>query len=89
MIDLTDATRALFTLKISISGSPLSIDYRSLDGCLTDPALRSLFDEGVIEKCSVYIGVKRVTALPTTDTTWQRFREQLISNSTTILRNAT
>ena len=78
---------ALFTLNISIGGSTFSIDYPSLDDCLTDPVLKKLFDEWLIEDCSIYIGAKRITALPATDTTWGRLREQIISNSTAILRN--
>jgi len=77
----------LFTLNLSIGGSTYSIDYPSLDVCLTDSALKKLFDEWLIEDCSIHIGAKRVTALPATDTTWARLREQIISNSTTILRN--
>ena len=78
---------SLFTLNLGISGSDVSVDYDSLDDCLTDPVLKNLFDEWLIEKCSVYIGTKRITALPATDTTWGRLREQIISNATTILRN--
>ena len=76
----------LFTLNMTFTDNTDHVfDYPSIDACLTDTGLQAIFLDGLIERCSINIGTKRITALPVME--WGRLREQLVSNSTTILRN--
>lgn len=75
----------LFTLDMTIDGvEHPPIAYATLDECFTDAGLQALFDDSLVSRCAINIGAKRIAALPTMS--WGRLREQLISNSTTILR---
>lgn len=79
---------ALFTVDLRLTdGTEHAIGYTSVDDCLTDHGLKALFECQLITKCSVNTKGKRITALPVME--WVRLQEQLISNSTTILRGMT
>jgi hypothetical protein len=75
---------SFFRVQIEVRGETTAIDYESLDSCLADYGLRVLFDEGFVSECEVWCQGKRITALPFC--TWNRFKENLISNSPTILK---
>ena len=77
-------TRLTINIQL-IGGTTHAVDYLNLNDCLNDAGLKTLFKDNMIETCSIAIGTKRITALPIMG--WQRFRDQLISNSTTILRS--
>jgi len=78
-----------FTVKLYLfEGTEHDIDYNSLEDCLVDTGLQTLFDGGLVKKCSVFIGTKRITALPPTNNTWARLCEQLTLNRITFTRSA-
>ena len=75
----------MFTVNLEITdGSSYTIEYPGLDSCLTDYGLRGLFDDELVTNCVVTMDGKRITALPAMD--WRRLRDNLISNSATILK---
>lgn len=74
----------LFTIRLEMDGGSFNIDYPNLDAFLSDHGLKALFDEGQVTACSVYCGNKRMAGLPVMD--WQRLHDQVIANSTAILR---
>ena len=75
----------LFIVKLELTESQtVEIPYEYMDECLRDNALKSLFDADLVIKCSVYCAGQRVTSLPVM--TWERFKDQMISSSVTIMR---
>lgn len=71
----------LFVVKLTLATEAFEIGYPSLDSCLTDEGLRGVFDVGGV--ASVWSGSLRITR---DIASWERFREQIIANSTTLLR---
>ncbi len=81
--------RAVMMLLVKVEltdGRSESIPYRDLSECLRDAGLKTLFDTEQVVRCSIYCGDDRITGLPRVVMTWNRFKDQLISNSVTILR---
>lgn len=76
---------ALFEVKLKISGRPQSIEYESINECLLDFGLKALFAAELVESCSIHLEDRRITALPVMG--WDRFKSQLIDNSTAILKS--
>ncbi len=75
----------LFTLNLTLSDNTgLAIDYDGLDECRNDDGMKGLFDDDLVERCSITIDDKRITALPRTDITWKRLDEHLESNRKTL-----
>jgi len=77
----------LFTIDLSINGEwQHAFSYSSIVECLRDDSLRTLLDGGHVTACVVYCDARKITALPEALISWERFVDNLISNSTTILR---
>jgi hypothetical protein len=80
--------KVLFTVKLELKDGPeYEIRYESLDQCLWDWGLKAVLESGQVASCAVYQGSKRIVAIPFME--WERFKEALIANSTTILRGTT
>jgi len=80
---------ALFTVKLVHRGEKQAIDFPTIDKFMTDPAMPGLFEgdstiDRPVTECTVYIGKKRITSLPYM--TWNKLKDQVLSNSETILR---
>ena len=78
-------TNFLFTVTVDFEDVSTKIPYGSIDECLSDKCLRTLFDDGLITACVIHCGDKRIAGLPVMD--WWRFRDQIVSNSATLLRS--
>ena len=78
------STIPLFVVKLEIGDERVDIGYETLDACLSDGGLKTLFDLGAVTQCTIYCGDTRITRLPVM--AWDRLNDQLVSNSTTILR---
>ena len=76
---------AFMELRLELSTEQVNIPYNSLEGCLTDNGLKVLFNEGLVTKCTVFCGDKRITGLPMMD--WSTLHRQVKSNETAILQN--
>ena len=74
----------LFTVSMKVDGKEHDIDYDSVDACLNDDGLRSLFANHLVSNCALICDGRRITAGPINE--WIRLKQQLVSNSTTILR---
>jgi hypothetical protein len=78
---------ALFTIVIELGPeSKRTIGYDSIKECLDDVGLRTLFDNGMVVSAQIRKGSQRVAALPEALVSWKRFEDQVVSNSTTLLR---
>ncbi len=76
---------ALFTIHVELKeGRTLKMGHRSIVDALDDPGLRGLFDDELVKTCSLHSGSRRLTATPID--TWDRLRQQLTSNSSTLLQ---
>lgn len=76
---------ALFTIKIELKGEGEKyVHYDTMDAFLNDEGLEALFKDKLVTSCTVLSGGQRITGLPQMD--WARLVDQVVSNSTTILR---
>jgi len=80
---------ALFTVKLIHRGKLQSLDFSTIHKFMTDPGMPGLFEgdsaiDRPVTECTVYIGKKRITSLPYM--TWEKLKDQVLSNSETILR---
>jgi len=71
-------------LRLAEEYSMREISYESIDACLGDSALESLFRQEMIRECEICCEDRRIATLPIM--TFARLKDQLISNSTAILR---
>lgn len=76
----------LFTIQVDTPNDALRVEYESFTECLSDSGLQRWFNEGEVTAYRISQGPKRIAALPQSLITWERFKDQLISNSTVILR---
>jgi len=74
----------LFAVKLELNEAEYYVKYDSLDACIRDPGLKSLFNEGLINKCVLFREGQRIAGMPFA--TWDRFKDVLISNASFILR---
>ena len=86
MVDINEVKGSpLFTICLRLAdGVPLKVHYDTIESCLADTGLRALFDCGGVECCEVFCGPVRITALPVQE--WSRLKDNIVSNSTSILR---
>ncbi len=73
------------TVRVTVSDGERVFDYESASACLDDEGLRALFVHQQISSCVLICGGRSITAGPIV--TWDRLKEQLVSNATTILRS--
>ena len=73
----------IMQIELEFGSERVGIGYDTLDECLSDIGLQALFNDGLITKCTVYCGDKRITGLPLMD--WDRLQERVVSSSTAIL----
>ena len=72
-------------VRLELEDERVDVDYETLDNCLSDNGLKALLDDGLVAGCTIYCGDKRIAGLSIM--TWDKLREQVVSNSTTILRS--
>jgi hypothetical protein len=75
-------------LSITIDGDPVSIPYTSPSEILEDACLRALFDSGMVTDCRATVSGLLVFKLPAVVMTWDRLRDSVIANSSTLLDRA-
>lgn len=79
----------LFTVVLELDpGTKHEIEYESIKVCLDDTGLETLFDLGIVISAQIKSCGKRVAALPQAIASWDRFKDQVISNSTVLLRGS-
>ena len=77
----------LFTIRVDLQGvGARTFEYESVVGALEDPGLAKVFADKLVQGCAVYCATKRITKLPHSVMLLSRLVDQLVSNSTTILR---
>ena len=76
---------SIMKIKLELGDESIDIGYKTLNECLSDVGLKALFNDGLVTKCSVYCGDKRITGLPMIG--WDWLKERVVANSTTILHN--
>jgi len=74
----------MITLKLLVENSPINIEYPSVESILSDIALPTLFDAGLVSKCEVYVGQERVAGIPVMK--WDRLKDTVVSNATALMR---
>ncbi len=74
---------SLLTLKIQLSDEHFEVEYDGVDECLRDDGLKVLMGtQGVI--ASIWCGDLKVSSKSISS--WEQLKQQLVSNSSTILR---
>ncbi len=78
----------MFTIKAEVEGVVRDFPYRTLDQFFSDAGLRGLCDDGLVGSCAVHQNGGALSApLPKMLISWERLRDQVISNSSAILRS--
>ncbi len=78
----------MFTIKAEVEGVVAEYPYNTFDQFFTGEELPLLCGNGMIDSCAIYQnGNEIVPSLPKMLISWERLRDQVISNSSTILRS--